>query len=569
MQEVWQGKGDHKLIYKRGGKLIDDDDDDDVDETKSPYLIDTPYTILKQYGNMCIEEKFTVLPYEIRLYIAELVKGWVEKSPAERFCAADSLVGSLALMAHGTHQIYLSFDRFLNCTFDDVKLIKVLRCYKNCVPEPGTYFGEIVAQFFQHCKQQTNLNVKRTTRGSVDKSYSSSSSSSSSSAMKTDDGPSQQTMEIDSTQQNEEGAALERFAENVDTICDLLDVSFKKVKNINTDNETDPGEVTDCRQKRQDKPTASMDRKFEVIMSLKRAATVVLMFMCKQERVFTSDSHDVLESYLKKKLFGVFLNKNNKSPLDTVPHEFSIKQFDNTESGEVYFSLTVHSKFKHEKLIDDLLASVDIHNASCENGVDHHLGVCTLIYCSDTLYFMGMSQSLFIENSVTFLYCFLTEKYRPVIESKEDSFVFGLVKILSSIEYFTECSLKRNHAGKVGHGPLTSVISEGGLNESLKFVNNTFRRHFLDDSSTPGPSVKTRGEDEEEEEEDNFNYEPMSPSYAPDSQPEVENGIDCCVEQNINSDIKVNGPSNARRYVINEPYIKTFLNMPPECGSMY
>lgn len=527
MQEVWEGKGDRKLIYKHGRA---DTETATTASADSSFLSDPSYVTLKKYGQMCTEEKFTVLPGVVRQRIANIVDEWVKRSPVERVCVADSLVGSLTLMAHGTHQIYLSFDRFINCTFDDSKLLKVLRCYKNCVPEPGTYFGEIVAQFFQHCKQQSNLNVKRTTTRNSNIEGSK------------------------TTQTKEDTEEPTTCEEKVNVITRLLNAELEK---LNTDGSAEKSE-NDTYQ-RQDKPTADMDRKFEVIMSLKRAATVVLMFVCVQKKAFPTNTNEQLESHLKQKIFGTRLTTDGKNQLDSVKHEFSIKQFDNTKSSDVYFSLTLYRKHKYEEVLDDVFQCVDIYNASVYRGVRHRLGICSLVYCSDTLYFMRMSQALFIDNSVTFLYCFLTEKYRPVIETKEDSFVFGLVKILSSIEYFTECSLKRSYNGKTGHGPLTSVISEGGLNESTKYVNNLFRSAYLCNADT---SVNIEGSPVEED-----IWDPKSPSYSPGSPP-FSTDLDA-IKSNGEQDMTAAITADARRYVINEPYINTFLNRPVECGSMY
>lgn len=484
MQEVWEGKGDHKLIYKRNEAGL--------------LRQDIPSAILKQYGCICDEEKFTVLPYDVRMHIANIVKGWVEQCPVERTCVGDSLTGSLTLMAHGTYQIYLSFERFLNCRFDDVKILKILRCYKNCVPEPGTYFGEIVAQFFQHCKQQTNLNVKRTVVGGG----------------------------------NEE--KTKQLEQNIEIVLNILKASLEMKPNSKVSDGEDG--IYNLGLKRES-PTADMDRKFEVIMSLKRAATVELMFVCTQERVFPDGTNGYLEHYLRQKVFGTLLKKEDgEHLLDKTAHEFSIKQYKNTPTGEIYFSLTICRKKKYDEWLDNMFMCVDIHNESVRNGVRHRLGLLTLVYCSDTLYFMGMSKRLFIDNSVTFLYCFLTANYRPVVETKEDSFIFGLVKIISSIEYFTKCSLKRNHNGKMGYGPLSCVISEGGLNESNKFVNNLFRDTLMSEQNCP---------------HDRQDLSIPSTSTPP------------------SADTNSNVVNNVMNFVINEPYINTFLNRPVECGSMY
>ncbi|WP_221935869.1 hypothetical protein, partial [Klebsiella pneumoniae] len=60
---------------------------------------------------------------------------------------------SLTVFAHATHHNYMDWQKFLNSRMDDAVLLRVMRCFKVSVPEPGTYMGEIVAQFFQHYKQ--------------------------------------------------------------------------------------------------------------------------------------------------------------------------------------------------------------------------------------------------------------------------------------------------------------------------------------------------------------------------------------------------------------------------------
>lgn len=514
MQTVWRGKGDNKLIRKLTGGGSAAAATGTVGED-----CDIARGTLLRYGPMCTEEKFTVLPYDVRLSIARTVDEWVKRSPANRLCVADCMVGSLTLMAHGTHQLYLSFEKFLNCKFDDDKLLRVLRCYKNCVPEPGTYLGEIVAQFFQHCKQQSNLNVKRTTCTAPPVASTSTKRRKTASLNEKEVGEKKEEEEEEEEEQDGDDYTTEEVVTNVD-YDDQLREKCKK---------------------------SDIDRKFDVIMSLKKVATVVLMFRCTQARRFLFDDNNAaadethLKAYLKTKLFATvsFVDhrrscKNRRPSSDVVPHEFDIKQFENKPGTEVYFSLTVYRKRKHDAILDDLFISVRKYNQRIrDRTAPHRLGICDLVYCSDTLYFMEISQTLFIENSITFLYCFLTDKYRPVIETKDDSFVFGLVKILSSIEYFTKCSLKRNHNSKMGHGPLTSVISEGGLNESAKYTKAMFRKSMLNDKETPPPPAQ-----------------PLTHECSDDDDDDTEN-------------------EKRKFYVINEPYINTFLNRPVECGSMY
>src|SRR5436190_6390367 len=516
MQKVWSGKGDNKLTYKQGKQ--------NADHHTKPNLQDVPQQILSRYGCIQSEEKFTVLPYKVREYIAYTVDGWVKDNPVTRSCVADSLAGSLTLMAHGTHQIYCSFDRFTDCKFNDGKLLKILRCYKNCVPEPGTYFGEIVAQFFQHCKQQSNLNIKRTTRS--DKS-------------------------------DADFPSVDPPDNCVNNVLSLLDATLNMTNDVGMDvgNETNGRQSTTCMG---GKKKTDVDGKYEVIMSLKRAATVVLMFRCVQHGKLRSGTNKELIDYLRNKIFGTLVTHTGGNLLDRLTYEFNVKQFENKPNSEVYFSLTLYRNKKNDQILDSLFSSMDLYNDSIRRGIKHRVGVCTLVYCSDTLYFMGMSQTLFIDNSVTFLYCFLTEKYRPVIETKEDSFVFGLVKILASIEYFTECSLKRNCNGKMGHGPLTSVISEGGLNDSLKYVNNAVRSTIVSDPSTED-SLTTAPFTETMEVNDE--------SDGRQTETSNDNSVDIVNQEGCYTTI--NKTNVNKYYVINEPYINTFLNRPVECGSMY
>lgn len=142
-----------------------------------------------------------------------------------------------------------------------------------------------------------------------------------------------------------------------------------------------------------------------------------------------------------------------------------------------------------------------------------------LIYTINIQHFLNVSRSAFIDNCLAYFYCVLTDRYKPVIESREDSFVYGLVKILANNEYFTEASLKRTQCSRVGQGPLISVISEGGLNETNKYVKNIMDNKFV------AQLLSTAAIDQQELTE--------------------------------------------HLYVVNEPYINTFINRPVECGNLY
>jgi len=342
------------------------------------------------------------------------------------------------------------------------------------------------------------------------------------------------------------------------------------------------------------------------------------MFRIIQKSQFKSNTHsggvkrmsfdereceEMLRRYLLKRVFGTICYAADETVLlEKLHHTLAIHQFTNMPNTEIYFSLDIFRSGKYDLVLDRVFESVYIFNQS---QVPHRLGECNVVYCSDTLYFIDMSKSLFIDNSVTYIYCYLTDKYKPIIESKEETDAFGLAKILSSVEYLTKCSLKRNHNSKMGHGPLTSVISEGGLNESSKFVNNMVRASILSTEKTIPRSVDTQTEEKPGGSLDSLrnttssqitmspSYSPMSPAYSPTSPnysptsptftptvpaypaltpqcDELSHTINTsCLLSEISPSDKPSDVNVQRTFVINEPYVNTFLNRPVECGNMY
>lgn len=400
-------------------------------------------------------ESFAVLPHAVRARIDAVTTEWVAAGRRRRHCLADAAGAALTALAHGCHQVRGSWRPFLECAFDDDKLLRCVRCYKNTVPEAGVHLGEIVAQFFQHCKQQSNLNVKKTTT---------------------------------STTTTKEGGTA-----NADAAPPAAAAEFR----------------------------SNVDRKFEVFMSMKRARDATVVFRTVQNVTFSGGA-DAVARYAKEEIIGA------PPRAEIVVHEFA-----NRPGAAVYFS-AVLADSKFDRSLDALFGRVDAYNESCESGRARPLAACRTVYCSDVPYFMNFSRDVCYDNCVTYLYCFMTDKYKPVVETRADSCVLGLVKILSALQCSTGCSLKRNNNYKMGHGPLTSVISEGGLNDSVKFVNGLFRAAVLRDEERVYDRV----------------FRPVSPSYPPDREPEP-------------------AADAGRGFVINEPYINTFINRPVECGNMY
>lgn len=445
-----------------------------------------------------VEEKFCVLPRRVKTRIENVLLNWLVKRPETRLCLGNSLGLALTVLAHATHQMFMDWNVFVTADMDnDDVLLRILRCYVTCVPEPGTYMGEIVAQFFQHCRQQSNLNVKR---------------------------------------------------------------------KIGTDGEEVDPATRHIGSRRINAKRSEIDRKFEIVMSLKRVplVTVVFRIILKKIAVLRENPKPLID-YLKKRVFGTLCHADGEPFLSRFKHDFFVHPWDGTDDGgdgdkEVYFSLDLFRKSKYDLLLDRVFESVYIYNSSLD-AVDHRTGECNVVYCSDTVYFMELSKRLFVDNSITFVYCYLTNKHKPIVESKEDTDAFGMAKILSSVEHSTKSSMKRNHSSRMGHGPLSSVISEGGLNESAKFVNNKIREHILapaddgggDPSSVPSPT--------DAESVDTTYYVPKSPTYSPDESPPAEHDTDhqpTCLHEDT-----------TRGYAINEPYVNAFLNRPVECGNMY
>lgn len=563
MQSAWIGKGDLNIVYKKRDNLeehlntasshidnvlyknrnvdeciehslerslvVDDKDSASVKIIYNPVPVDR---ILDAYNdcNFRCEEKYLVLPDEVREKIERVLYAWIDENPPNRIVCSNTMGLALTLYAHAVHHTTMDWNKFVEMECNGKTLIRIFRAYKTCIPEPGTLMGEIVAQFFQHCKQQSNLNVKRTMN----------------------------------KQQHPDGGKSDNCVDDSENI-------FPKENCTSQDS----GLFGNHRRH-------SIDSKFEVIMSMKRVPTVIIMLTTKQCHVVDCES-DVIDYFGKtvlclekpKRDLGDNLalsnhivrkyrnvgtsrmqtvngkakftnNDTNRSrarkkgkdwdgckPVEDILRkcspELHLKQFYNKIGSDVFIQVTLTRNGYYDMILDEFFKRIYLYNTRevyDDDGGDRSqvlLSHVDVVFCSDTLYFMNMSKRLFIDNSIIFLYCYLTDKYKPVIESRNDTDTFGLVKMMTCIEYCTQSSLKRRNNSKIGHGPLTSVISEGGLNESTKFVNNLLRKQML-----------------------NVDVEQQSASLHPSA---------------------ISGPS--KMFVINEPYINTFLNKPVDCGNMY
>lgn len=545
MQCLWTGESD-VTVFGRGGYRGPMERPTTVMEFKNN-IRDSVVNISDTYRYSSFgfrsEEKFSVLPSDVKTHIETVLLNWLVKEPKTRMCLGNALGLALTILAHSTHQMYMDWDVFLKANMDDNVVLRVLRCFKTTVPEPGTYMGEIVAQFFQHCRQQSNLNVKR--------------------KMHSNGG--------------------DNKAE--DKSCENSSVPLQ------------PRLKSQSASKR-----SEIDNKFETIMSLKRTPLVSVVFRIVQNVPFSCENE--LLSYLKKRVFSALCYEDGSTFLSRLKHEFIVYQHNGSENNEAFFSLDIVRKSKYDDILDRVFESVNLYNSSLIK-VTHRMGECNVVYCSDTVYFMDISKRLFMDNSVTFIFCYLTNKFKPIIESKEDTDAFGLAKILSSVEYSTKCSLKRNHNSRMGHGPLSSVISEGGLNESAKFVNNMMRGFILRSQDIGNGTSKSEVNVSNAHMAPMDDCAPQSPTYSPTCPPRMDSPASTYVpmspdydptevlpRQDQSSDhqilcdddastiqeaqpplilqpVEEQGVSTMRSYAINEPYVNAFLNRPVECGNMY
>lgn len=578
--------------------------------------------VLDAYNNLCIfrkEEKYIILPDKVREKIEQLLYEWIDINPTNRIMSSNSMGLALTLYAHAVHHICIDWNRFVNIKYVDDKMLRIFRSYKNCIPEPGTLMGEIVAQFFQHCKQQSNLNVKRT-MNKQQHSLKNKIEDTIFTCGSNDGG-------VGGGGGGGETATTEApMATTSTTITE--EKNNYSIKNLSASNKNDNSKKH------------NIDSKFEVIMSLKRVPTVIIMIsaiqlneieFCENDNACSGGGGDddnnsnnnnnntnneidndyennkienmVLDSFRNKVMNSHFifyskkqniiksnkvinkyknninlknntLNSKTKNSivkksivksknkirkkvihikkckkndyeilLESQP-EYSLKQFYNKKDTSIYLQVTFTRKGRYDQVLDEFFKRIyeynRYYNLNKNNDTSLLFSDFNIVFCSDTLYFMNMSKRLFIDNSIIFLYCYLTDKYKPVIDTRDNTDTFGLVKMMSCIEYCTQSSLKRHNNSKIGHGPLTSVISEGGLNESIKFVNNLLRKKMLNNNK---PSHLS------------------SSSYATTT---TLSSVD--TSTSVDKDDVI---TPKRMFVINEPYINTFLNKPVDCGNMY
>lgn len=103
---------------------------------------------------------YNMLPNEIKDKIQCTVNKYIEKDYTNIGALRRTAIYELTVLANAVYKEDLNFNSFLAKTFNDSHMKLITRSCTNTIPEPGTYLGESVAQFFQHRKQQTNLSVK-------------------------------------------------------------------------------------------------------------------------------------------------------------------------------------------------------------------------------------------------------------------------------------------------------------------------------------------------------------------------------------------------------------------------
>lgn len=103
---------------------------------------------------------------------------------------------------------------------------------------------------------------------------------------------------------------------------------------------------------------------------------------------------------------------------------------------------------------------------------------CQLIFTSNRLLFLDSNEfktnklELFLSNAVNFLYCFITERYKPVVENLADEFTFYQAYLISLINACTHSSLRHSGIAKSALGPLVLATHESGIIHVTKEVKN-------------------------------------------------------------------------------------------------
>lgn len=104
-----------------------------------------------------------------------------------------------------------------------------------------------------------------------------------------------------------------------------------------------------------------------------------------------------------------------------------------------------------------------------------------MIFTSNRTFFCN--RDLNIMNSIIFLYCFLSDRYKPEKENETDDISIYMCTMIATITFeLGGKSLKRNGLSKCGMGPLAFVISEAGIMETAK-LNGTL--DYPNEENTP------------------------------------------------------------------------------------
>lgn len=231
--------------------------------------------------------------------------------------------------------------------------------------------------------------------------------------------------------------------------------------------------------------------KFEMLLSTKNATTIYMSFVVKSKFIVTIDD-------FKVKILNVLL------PYSMCIYVKEIYVDNISEETEIYFVVYV------KKTMEDYFLQI-----LCE--LPDYPSI-KLIFTSNRFYFSD--QDLNIANAINFLYCFLTDRYKPEKENDNDDICIYMTKLLAMITFaIGGRSLKRNGLSKCGIGPLAFVISEAGILETAK-INGTLE--YPDD----------------EKQNDN------------------DNNKDVSKKQN-------------KRFYINSPFERIFLNLPVKNGILF
>jgi hypothetical protein len=200
--------------------------------------------------------------------------------------------------------------------------------------------------------------------------------------------------------------------------------------------------------------------KNEILLSLNDKSEIIYMsYFCKTVFDYTNFKLNFIDQMLKYSMYIQIKEWNEK-----------------LDYNEIYFVVFCSKKIYKEFLI--AMSTIETNDLQF-----------WLIFTSDRLLTRDLTH--FVTNSSVFLYCFLTERFKPDLEDVFDEITCYLCLLIAYITYVLGCnSLKRSGMAKGGFGPLTFLVSEGGLDYIDKFlnkqqecknfnINNVFEQLFL------------------------------------------------------------------------------------------